>query len=151
MARPRAIHVTWLACHGKLATKDRLCRFNIIHDSKCSLCKEVDESLGHLFFQCPHTLSIWKKILAWLEIVHTPSNWYDELHWVTNFNSRKGWKAIILKLASNEAIYGIWAYRNDVVFQHNTNRNTYDSILDCIVYRGWRSKKIRNHIASLMV
>ncbi|XP_058725618.1 uncharacterized protein LOC131596900 [Vicia villosa] len=151
MARPRAIHVTWLACHGNLATKDKLCRFNMIQDSRCNLCKTVDESLGHLFFECPHTLIIWKKVLTWLEIVHTPGSWLEKLHWVINFNSRKGWRASILKLAFTKTVYGIWAYRNDVIFQHNTNRNIYDSIIDCIVYRGWSSKKIRKHIVSLMV
>ncbi|XP_058776710.1 uncharacterized protein LOC131651047 [Vicia villosa] len=34
MARPRAFHVAWIACHGNLATKDRLCWFNLIKDSK---------------------------------------------------------------------------------------------------------------------
>lgn len=29
-ARPRAQFIAWLSCHGKLATKDRLLKFNMI-------------------------------------------------------------------------------------------------------------------------
>lgn len=141
MARPRAIQVDWLVCHGKLATKNRLCRFKMIQNSRCNFCGIVDETLGHLFFEYPQTMIIWKKVLTWLKIVHTPGRWLEELHWVISFNSIKAWRASILKLAFTETLYGIWAHRNDVVFYHNTNRNTYDNIIDCVEYRGWSSKK----------
>lgn len=35
VVRPRAQVVMWLACHGRLATKDRLCRFGILQDRDC--------------------------------------------------------------------------------------------------------------------
>lgn len=38
MARPRACFVLWMACHGKLATKDRLYRMGFINDDICVLC-----------------------------------------------------------------------------------------------------------------
>ncbi|CAK8565426.1 unnamed protein product [Lathyrus sativus] len=50
-ARPRPVIFLWLAFHGKLATKDRIKRFGMLHDSICSLCKEKEESIKHLFFQ----------------------------------------------------------------------------------------------------
>ncbi|CAK8536914.1 unnamed protein product [Lathyrus sativus] len=48
-ARPRAIFCLWQACHGKLATKDRLKRFGMIEDNICNLCQTEDETLNHLF------------------------------------------------------------------------------------------------------
>lgn len=48
--RPRDLLTLWLVYHGKLATKDRLKRFNLIQDSIGSLCHEVDEIINHLFF-----------------------------------------------------------------------------------------------------
>ncbi|CAK8566130.1 unnamed protein product [Lathyrus sativus] len=34
-ARPRAVVCLWMACHGKLATRDKLWRFGLIQDSVC--------------------------------------------------------------------------------------------------------------------
>jgi hypothetical protein len=48
--RHRDVLVFWLACHRKLATKDRLIRFEMIQDSSCSLCCNADESINHLLF-----------------------------------------------------------------------------------------------------
>lgn len=64
--------------------------------------------------------------------LHTSGSWLKELHWVINFNSRKGWRANILKLAFTETLYGIQAYGNYMIFLHNTHRNIYDIIIDCI-------------------
>lgn len=83
--------------------------------------------------------------------MQSSGKWEYEVKRVLGFNSRNGWRVSMLKLAFTETLYGIWKYRNDVVFHHHTNSNTYDSIIDFIMYMGWSSKKIKNHIASLMV
>lgn len=58
--RPRAIFTTWLTCHGRMATKDKLKRFNVISDSNCSFCHTEEETIAHLFFACRYTSEIWK-------------------------------------------------------------------------------------------
>lgn len=50
VARPRALHTTWMTCHEKLPTKERLKIFQIIHEDICSLCKLEIETVEHLFF-----------------------------------------------------------------------------------------------------
>lgn len=78
-ARPRASHTTWLACHGRLATKDRLCRFGLIQEKICSLCNEVDESHDHLFFACSESKKVWSEVLNWIDCQHSPQPWNEEI------------------------------------------------------------------------
>lgn len=51
-ARHRGSLCLWLACHGKLATKDRLKRFGMLQDSQCGLSLNAEEFINHLFFEC---------------------------------------------------------------------------------------------------
>ncbi|XP_058747133.1 uncharacterized protein LOC131620133 [Vicia villosa] len=48
-ARPRAIFTTWMACHGRLATKERLVCFGILNSAECVFCTGV-EDIQHLLF-----------------------------------------------------------------------------------------------------
>ncbi|XP_058732788.1 uncharacterized protein LOC131604361 [Vicia villosa] len=140
-----------MTCHGKLPTKERLKRFHILNDEICSLCNLEIEIVEHLFFKCRIASDIWKGILQWLDVVHQPNGWEEELDWVLKSSRKKGWRARVLKLAFAENIYGVRQHRNDIVFGKDTSRNTINSIIDCIVYRGWQSKRISPYIASLML
>lgn len=150
-ARPRALFTTWMLCHGKLPTKDRLIRFGFITDPACSFCKIEAESICHLFFDCTVTNGIWCHILQWIEHHHKPLVWQNELNWVIEHAKRKGWRAKILNLAFAETVYGIWCCRNDIILGMGDYLNCANSIIDNITYRGWNSKPIRGHIASLMI
>lgn len=144
IARPRAQFTTWLTCHRKLATKDRLLRFNMIVDSECDICKQAEESRSHLFFECNSNDEIWQQVLMWLKIDHKPLQWQEELKWIIKVISNKGSKAKVLKMAFVEVIYGIWARQNDIVYRHNSNTDFVQDIMDCIVYRCWQYRDLRN-------
>lgn len=58
---PKWVFMDYLGANGKLYTKDRLLKWNLDVVSLCPLCKEVDECIGHLFFQCPFAVEIWAK------------------------------------------------------------------------------------------
>ncbi|XP_058775814.1 uncharacterized protein LOC131650101 [Vicia villosa] len=151
LARPRANFVTWMLCHEKLATKDRLRRFKLITDSICSICKEDDESIAHLFFECRDNKDVWCQVLKWIDYAHRPLPWKEELKWITKEATKKGWKTSLLKLAFSETVYGLWYRRNNIVFAKGTHTNIVHSIIDSIVYRSWLSKKLRDHVAQLMM
>ncbi|XP_058766389.1 uncharacterized protein LOC131639954 [Vicia villosa] len=149
-ARPRAIFCLWMQCHGRLPTKDRMVRFGFTQDNICSMCKSSVETKEHLFFECNLPRTTWCTILEWIGFKHTPLNWNDELNWiVANFN-KKGWRARLLKLAFTEVIYGIWAHRNSVLFGTGSTA-ILQAISECIVHRSWVDKRIRNHIADLLL
>ncbi|XP_058782553.1 uncharacterized protein LOC131657058 [Vicia villosa] len=146
-ARPRALITLWLLCHGKPATKDRMIRFGLITESICSMCKEADESINHIFFECRVTNKIWKTTLGWMNIDRDPKGWNAELEWIDENTKKKGWKSSILKMACAEAVYEILSYRNAIVFKKYTQYSVIDRILDNIVYRSWMSQKHRKYIA----
>ncbi|XP_058768778.1 uncharacterized protein LOC131642556 [Vicia villosa] len=154
-ARPRATIITWMACHGRLSTKDRLRRIGLITDHICSLCNVCDKTLDHLLFECRFAKDVWKYVLQWIGISHEPQPWSLELGWITRMTTKKGWRFRILKIAIAETIYGVWQYRNDVIFRGNTHRNTSidigDRIIEKLMYRGWYSPKLKKHIATLML
>ncbi|KAK2413113.1 hypothetical protein QL285_035856 [Trifolium repens] len=136
IARPRAIFILWMACHGRLATKDRLRKFGVNLDVKCCFCNQ-EETLNHLFFSCNVMRYVWQKVLQWLHVDHTPLEWTDELIWLTRQSKKKGWKAQLLKVAAAETIYMLWKYRNDICFDNQVhNTKIEENIINTIVYRG---------------
>lgn len=62
LASPRALMALQLACHGRLATKNKLKNFGMIDDRRCCFCNE-EETLNHLLFGCIEPNAIWAKIL----------------------------------------------------------------------------------------
>ncbi|CAK8543474.1 unnamed protein product [Lathyrus sativus] len=150
--RPRAVFCLWQACHGKLATKDRLKQFGMIEDSSCNLCHSGEEMMNHLFFCCQETRHIWKEVLKWFNIYHEPQPWDAELVWITNITKGKGWKVDVLKMLVAETIYNIWRYRNSKTFGNIVDNTTMDTkIIDNVIYRGWQNIKIRKHLISFMM
>ncbi|XP_058784638.1 uncharacterized protein LOC131659464 [Vicia villosa] len=143
-----------MACRGKLGTKDRLRKFGLITDRVCSLCNACDETLDHLMFDCRFAKEIWKYVLQWVGILHDPQPWSTEIGWLTRMIGKKGWRFMVLKIALAETIYGVWQYRNDIIFRENTYRSTSieigDRIIEKVMYRGWYLPKLRKHIATLM-
>ncbi|CAK8573597.1 unnamed protein product [Lathyrus sativus] len=151
-SRSREVFCLWKASHGKLATKDRLKRFGMIQDSRCSLCHTEEETMNHLFFCCQGTRHIWKKVLHWFNIVHTPQPWDVELIWITNMTKGKGWKVDIFKMLVAESIHCIWGYRNSATFDKPVDITTIaTNIIDNVTYRGWQNLKIRKHLVSYMM
>lgn len=62
VVRPRAKFTTWLACLGRLPTKERLARFGVSTDGQCVWCGHIEND-QHLFFDCVCTKAIWTHVL----------------------------------------------------------------------------------------
>ncbi|KAK2423649.1 hypothetical protein QL285_034091 [Trifolium repens] len=151
IARPRAIFIFWLACHGRLATKDRLGKFGVTVIIQCCFCLR-EETLNHLFFGYHVLKAIWCKVLRWLQLDHVPMEWSAELCWITQQSKGREWKTQLLKSDVAEAVYNIWKYRNDVCFGNQVhNTNIEDDIINTIVYRGWMYPKLRGPLTHLLL
>ncbi|XP_045822376.1 uncharacterized protein LOC123915284 [Trifolium pratense] len=151
VARPRALVNLWIACNGRLATRDRLHKFGIIDTTCCCFCS-ADETQQHLMFDCNETRDIWRKVLEWIQIAHYPLGWCQEVEWIMKQTKGKGDRAKILKLAFTECVYEVWRYRNDISFGNAVqNNHTDEKIIDTIVYRGWTNRKLRTCLAKLMM
>ncbi|XP_058768693.1 uncharacterized protein LOC131642471 [Vicia villosa] len=152
LARPRARITLWLLCHGHLATKERLCRFGIIGDSMCSMCGQEEENADHVFFSCVKTAGIWAGVMHWLGTCHQVHVWSKDIQWILAHTKGKGWRAWLFQLVVTETVHEVWLYRNATVFsKENYSKNILEKIIDNIVYRGWKNRKIGMHIANLML
>lgn len=49
------IYPSWLLCHGRVNTLDRLARFGIVTTVSCCFCVGNMESCQHLFLACPYS------------------------------------------------------------------------------------------------
>lgn len=67
---PRVKFFAWLILLDRLNTKNMLARrnFNVQPDSLCALCDDgLDETVDHLFFDCPFAKKCWDKIgISWV-------------------------------------------------------------------------------------
>ncbi|XP_058725886.1 uncharacterized protein LOC131597192 [Vicia villosa] len=132
-ARPRAKVILWL-------------------NTICDMCKEDDEDLDHLMFKCKGTFTIWQEILKWLDMKMDHN---IDMAWIKRKSKGKGWPNALLKAATTEVLYGIWMYRNSMIFGNKRSyRDTQcviRNIIDSIVYRGWMKSKYRNHIVNILM
>lgn len=86
----------------------------------CNFCPQ-EERHDHLFFECEETKGIWKDVLTWIQIDHDPKSWQEEVPWLVREIKRKGKRAITIRLAIAETIYGIWWHRNETCFDERQN------------------------------
>ncbi|XP_070035459.1 uncharacterized protein [Nicotiana tomentosiformis] len=67
-ARPKTIFITWLQQQDRLLTATRLENRGIQVENKFVMCKEVAETMDHLFAECVVGRQVWKKLMQWLQI-----------------------------------------------------------------------------------
>ncbi|KAI5415060.1 hypothetical protein KIW84_040498 [Lathyrus oleraceus] len=82
-------------------------------------------------------VSIWTKILEWIQIKHNPQPWDEELKWLSKSTKDKGWRSSTLKLAATETFNVVWKYSNDICYGNVVDKTKIvDNIIDMNVYRG---------------
>ncbi|XP_048503019.1 uncharacterized protein LOC125498783 [Beta vulgaris subsp. vulgaris] len=111
-ASPKAIFITWLTLHDKLATKSRLYSGGIAPDKQCVLCENADETKSHLFFDCPTANIVWKICLQQIRLTYHKRNFCDEVQLVANRSHNKSPQAQLYTMFFTEALYRLWTYRN---------------------------------------
>lgn len=82
---PKCGFILWLVGHGKLLTRDRLSGWNVavaVADPRCLLCRYADESVAHLYFQCPYSRDLGAMVAQWLDICNMPYQLSDWMHWL---------------------------------------------------------------------
>jgi len=56
---PSKTLVLWKVFHGRLPTDQHIQNKGLHICSMCTLCEKHEESIHHLFFECPNALYIW--------------------------------------------------------------------------------------------
>lgn len=68
IACPKWIFILYLTLHVRLLTKERLLSWANVGNIMCVLCDDGIENIEHLFFSCPYSGQVWKKVLRWQTI-----------------------------------------------------------------------------------
>jgi len=98
-SRPRARLTLWLHLHERLLTVDRLVKWGLNVELKCSLCQEHNEINEYLFVRCRLSRKIWDKVLLWKKKNITfPTAWIQYQQWTIENAKGKSTTAQVFKL-----------------------------------------------------
>lgn len=115
-------------------------------DASCVFCSK-EETLHHLLFDCHITNQIWSKVLHHIGYNRKPEGWDQKRLWLIAETMKKGWHRDMLKIAIAESVYGIWRYRNDVIFKNAyVDPQIWKMIIQDIIVRSSLHKSNRNHV-----
>ena len=123
-APPKIKFFSWLAFHNRLWTKARLQRRGRPNCGICPLCKQTQETVAHLLFQCRFAKRVWRLIKEWLGLpllnisewaVHNSINsWWTNMSG-NNVPHRKAMASITMLTS-----WTIWNERNTRVFRQKS-------------------------------
>jgi len=120
----------WLVIHNRTLTWDNLRRRGWTGPGICVLCREADEDLHHLFFNCCFAREIWRSICTTLR-VHWQfgDNTVESIvqHWIGH---QKKHKSLLVFYC-----WGIWRCRNSSIFQ-NVLPNHHSLCIKILEYYG---------------
>ncbi|GFZ19928.1 laccase 12 [Actinidia rufa] len=77
---PKHSFILWLGLKGRLLTRDKLQGY--IEDQTCPLCREMEETIDHLFFQCRVGRQVWSQIKLWLGISRAMNTLKAAVKWM---------------------------------------------------------------------
>ncbi|KAA8547422.1 hypothetical protein F0562_003714 [Nyssa sinensis] len=100
--------ILWLLFRNRLMTKDELKWWGLnIDEGTCVLCQNQSESSEHLFFQCPFSAHIWKKVLQNCGIHRFPANWSMEKNFAISECKGSNFSASVRLFAPAASVYHI--------------------------------------------
>ncbi|XP_021836297.2 uncharacterized protein [Spinacia oleracea] len=120
-ASPKSTFIMWLAVQNRLATKDKLIRWQLSIDGTCGLCQLESESLEHLFFSCSYSQEIWKQVLLSLGVTRAVLPWHEEVQIAVKKSRNKQKQACKYSIAFIESVYCVWLQRNSKVFRDHVD------------------------------
>ncbi|XP_019248423.1 PREDICTED: uncharacterized protein LOC109227679 [Nicotiana attenuata] len=120
--------ILWLAIKQRLATVDRLERWEIHVPKECVLCSTgTTETLAHLFFECKYARDIWCSLLKWMNENRAPKTWSEEVSWMTKRCKGSKAKSQVLAWLFVATVYHVWIERNARRFQ-NEKRESHQRL-----------------------
>ncbi|XP_021866848.2 uncharacterized protein [Spinacia oleracea] len=136
-ASPKSTFVVWLAVQNRLATKDRLIKWNVSVVSTCELCQQYDEDLNHLFFSCKYSSEVWQLVLNDMGIQRSGLQWHEEVDLAVKKSRSSRKTDATYAMAFIETVYGIWLQRNSQIFSSkvDTPKVVANRILFCVACR----------------
>ncbi|KAL0725011.1 hypothetical protein Bca4012_039610 [Brassica carinata] len=103
--------ITWLAARNRLATGDRILRWNPQAISTCWLCKSVIETKDHLFFECNYSKEVWQGTIRNMVSRSNLCQWSNVLQVVVKGLHGKI-LTFLLRYSFQAVVYALWHERN---------------------------------------
>jgi len=143
------------ALQGKLLTRVFLTSLGIADNNICVLCNSADETIEHLFFECPFSAYLWSLCRLKLKISEPIGTLQDEALLIqTRFKSKRK-ITILTKLSLSAVVWHIWKERNLRVFQLQSQHKI---IVFCRLYEDirllmrtchWKTGRHKQHLKVL--
>ncbi|XP_024158077.2 uncharacterized protein LOC112165700 [Rosa chinensis] len=113
---PKLMTFIWTVFHRKLLTNMQRVRRGLTTCATCPLCLSADESLIHLFRDCPRSSAIWRSMLKPGTILNSFSlDWNGwiaaQLHCHTKVHNNISWCNLFVFVC-----WYIWKWRNKQIF-----------------------------------
>ncbi|XP_024011224.1 uncharacterized protein LOC112086499 [Eutrema salsugineum] len=138
-ATPKYSFMVWLAAQNRLATGDRIQRWNTNADTACVFCKDPMETRDHLFFSCSFSKAIWEHLVKGLLRQQFEWDWERCLTLITQ--APKSTTTFLLRYTFQATIYSIWRERNNR--KHREKTSTVFRMVRMI------DKLVKNQICSI--
>ncbi|PKU68537.1 Putative ribonuclease H protein [Dendrobium catenatum] len=106
----------WLANVGGLKTADALRIRNISVPIQCSLCYNGDESVSHIYFECPFSFNILIDLFSEMSSFLLRPNIRQVYDWINGKYHGNLEVLNFYKLVISTLIYFIWKERNNRIF-----------------------------------
>ncbi|XP_056863946.1 uncharacterized protein LOC130511120 [Raphanus sativus] len=139
-ATPKFAFIAWVAMHNRLATGDRVIKWNPQANSTCWLCQNDFETRDHLFFMCSYSQEVWRKTIGDLTGSSSIYQWSLVVRTVVNGLQERNAK-FLLRYCFQAVVYALWLERNA------RRVGGYSQPVSCLSTR--LEKLVRNRITSL--
>ncbi|XP_057951002.1 uncharacterized protein LOC131145838 [Malania oleifera] len=115
---PKHAFTLLLDIKGKLPTCDNQVGFD--GDLKCGFCKELDESIDHIFFKCKYSSHVWDYIRSLLGISRSTTSLKEVVKWLHREEKGKAVKASGSKIVLATTVYFLWHFKNRKRFEEKS-------------------------------
>ncbi|XP_048498113.1 uncharacterized protein LOC125496638 [Beta vulgaris subsp. vulgaris] len=110
-ATPKSKFILWLALLNRLATVDRVSKWNRECSTLCKMCGIQNESVQHLFFDCDYSKSVWSAALQVIGMSPESTAGGELRKAVQKARSKRSKNRLYVMLCT-ECLYAIWIQRN---------------------------------------
>jgi hypothetical protein len=100
--------ILWMAIKGKLQTQDRVMKWNNDPNMKCPLCKLVNDSHGHLFFECEYSKYVWVDLKAKMECSWLSNLWDVVIEQYSKGPCNNSIGSVLKRIILATVVYHIW-------------------------------------------
>lgn len=101
-----------MCVYNLVVTCSYLQKVGIHTDPTCCLCKGSEESLYHLFFECPFVGRVWKAVADWCGVSRIAEKWELEKNFIISQSTNNNAKQRLYRCMVSVVSYHVWKERN---------------------------------------